>query len=131
MTQVEMEVLIGMTKRAISLDQLLCDVITDAINAGIPVDPNIEKQVYIDYNTPERVGFCNMCLMKYEIHIADKLLKADQKYIKDVLAHEVLHTCFLAKNHYWPWNEYAETMNKTYGYHIKEKYKSWVELGVI
>lgn len=120
-----------MINNKIVLNKLLSDVIADAINAGIPIDQNIEKNVYVDCDASERVGFCNMRLMKYEIHIADKLLKAEQKYIKDILAHEILHTCFLAKNHYWPWSEYAETMNKTYGYHIKEKYKNWAELGVV
>lgn len=130
MKQVEMEVLIGMIDEN-NLNQMLYDVMTDAINIGIPIDPTIEKKVYIDHGTLGRAGFCNWCFSKYEIHITDKLLRAKQNYIKDVLAHEILHTCFLAKNHYWPWNDYAKKMNQTYGYHIKEKYDGWKELGVI
>jgi hypothetical protein len=130
MTQAKMEVF-KMIDRKNNLEQLLVGVMNDAINAGIPISSDIERKVYIDYDTPERAGFCDVCLTKYEIHMSCVLLNVDKKYIKDILAHEILHTCFLAKNHSWPWSEYAERMNKIYGYNIKEKYKSWTELGVM
>ena len=53
-----------------------------------------------------------------------------EKYIKDVLAHEILHTCFLCKTHDYPWNHYAKIMNDKYGYNIKKLYHSWKEIGV-
>ena len=73
---------------------MLSEVISDALKAKIPVDETIERKVYIDVGVTNRVGFCNWCFRKYEIHITDKLVFASEKYIKDVLAHEILHTCF-------------------------------------
>lgn len=113
------------------LNKMLLEVVNDAINANIPINQTIDKRVYIDKGIKNRAGFCNWCLQKYEIHITDKMVASTEKYIKDILAHEILHTCFLAKNHNYPWNHYANIMNKTYGYNIKEKYNSWKEIGVI
>lgn len=110
---------------------MLNRVINDAIKIGIPVNDTIERKVYVDKGTIERAGFCNWCFTKYEIHITDKLLNAKENYILDVLAHEVLHTCFLAKTHHYPWSYYAEIMNKTYGYNIKENYNGWKEVGIV
>lgn len=113
------------------LNDLLFDVITDAKNAGIPIDKNINKTVQIDTNRVDRMGYCDCKVFEYTIHITDIVLSANVKYIKDILGHEILHTCFLAKNHSWPWCEYAKIMNNKYGYNIKEKYNSWKEIGVI
>ena len=112
------------------LDRMLSEVISDALKAKIPVDETIERKVYIDAGVTNRVGFCNWCFRKYEIHITDKLVFASEKYIKDVLAHEILHTCFLCKTHDYPWNHYAKIMNDKYGYNIKQLYHSWKEIGV-
>lgn len=112
------------------LNNMLFEVMNDAINAGIPINETIENKVYIDIGENKRAGFCNWCLHKYEIHITDKMMYASKKHIKDILAHEILHTCFLAKTHSYPWNYYADIMNKTYGYGIKEKYNNWKEIGV-
>ena len=113
------------------LDRMLLEVMEDAKKADIPIDETIEKKVYVDVGTVDRAGFCNWCFRKYEIHITDKLLKTDDAAnIKDVLAHEILHTCFLGKTHNYPWLMWANIMNEKYGYHIKEKCSDWKELGV-
>lgn len=102
----------------------------DAIEADIPINKTIDEKVYIDIGRNDRAGFCNWCLQKYEIHITDKMVTSTKNHIKDILAHEILHTCFLAKTHSYPWSYYANIMNETYGYNIKEKYNSWKEVGV-
>ncbi len=109
---------------------MLREVMNDAKNADIPIDETIDEKVYVDTGVTDRAGFCNWCFTKYEIHITDKIVNSEEKYIKDVLAHEILHTCFLGKTHDYPWLLYANIMNEKYGYHIKEKYNSWKEIGI-
>ena len=61
---------------------------------------------------------------KYEIHLSEDVLKANESEIKSIIAHEILHTCFLSMEHNWLWQTYQKSMNSHYGYDIQVKY-SW------
>ena len=113
------------------LNEILIETINNALQLHIPISPFIDKKIYIDKGITNRVGFCDCRdINKYKIHITDKLLYANKNCIKDVIAHEILHTCPFSRNHFYFWTKYAQIMNETYGYNIKEKYQNWFELGV-
>ena len=108
------------------LDKLLKCVINDANSIGIPVSDKIDRTIYIDPKRYDRVAACYKYPYpkKYEIHLSQDTLRANEKDIKDIIAHEVLHTCFLSMDHDFPWNIYKKSMNERLGYNIQTKY-SW------
>ena len=57
-----------------------------------------------------------------EIQIAARLLEDDrisEDACKDTMIHEILHSCKGCTGHTGKWKQYAEIMNRKYGYHIK------------
>jgi len=56
---------------------------------------------------------------RYIIEISRALTEAPIESIKEVLAHEVLHTTPGGDSHTGPWKKYVSLMNQNYGYHIK------------
>ncbi|MDX9888661.1 MAG: hypothetical protein RBS51_05270 [Anaerovoracaceae bacterium] len=56
---------------------------------------------------------------RYIIEISKALAEAPVESIREVLAHEVLHTSPGGDRHTGPWKKYASMMNQSYGYHIK------------
>lgn len=110
----------------IDIDRLLQDVIHDARYIGIPISDAIEPTVYIDKQRYDRVAACYKYPFprRYEIHVSCDTLRANETEIKNIIAHEVLHTCLCSMDHGWPWEIYTKLMNKKLGYNIQEKY-SW------
>lgn len=111
------------------LSKLLSHVINDAVSIGIPVSDKIEPIIYIDENRYDRVAACYKYPFppKYEIHLSKDTLRTSEKEIKNIIAHEVLHTCFLSMDHGMPWDIYQKRMNDKLGYNIQVKY-SWHKL---
>ena len=52
------------------------------------------------------------------IEICEAMLDADEQELKNVIAHEILHTCYGCYNHGKRWKAYAAKMNNMYGYNI-------------
>ena len=111
------------------IDNILAEVIKEAIAIKIPVPSNINKQVYINPRPKRRFGCCSTKNGKFNIEISEFLLKAEAKHIRGVIAHEVLHTCKGCRDHGPRWKEYAAMMNKAYGYDIK-RVSSFEEVGL-
>lgn len=112
------------------LNELLSCVIKDAKKANIPISDLISKSVCIDYGIETRAGFCEWKIDgSYVIHLSERTIRSSCDKIKDVLAHEIIHTCLCCKNHLFVWEEYANTMNDLFGYNIS-KYTTWKYLGV-
>lgn len=111
----------------VNLEEILTEVMNDAKNAGIPIASNIYNKIIIDTSATKTMGMCHMLFDRYEIHISQKVLKAKRKHIKNIIAHEVLHTCFMSMHHFYPWLEYSRIMNETYNYDIRVKY-SWADI---
>lgn len=68
----------------------------------------------------------------YEIQIAKLLLTEEQVAeidVKEVIIHEILHTCYGCMKHTGRWKKYAEKMNNVYGYHISRT-KNMEQLGL-
>lgn len=112
-----------------NIDRILTEVIKEAQELKIPVPANINKQVYINPRPKRRFGCCSTKGGKFNIEISEFLLKADEKKVRGVIAHEVLHTCRGCRDHGQKWKEYASRMNKAYGYDIK-RVSSFEELGL-
>ena len=108
------------------LNKILVEVINDAISIGFPVPDSLERKIYIDKATYDRVGACYRYRLpeKYEVHLSEKTLLAKEIEIKNIIAHEVLHTHFLTANHNWIWKMYCDIMHDKLGYNIQTKY-SW------
>lgn len=113
----------------ISLNNMLNEVINDAISIGFPVPKSLERKIYIDENRYDRVGACYRYTFpeRYEIHVSKDVLRAKTREIKNIIAHEVLHTCFLSMDHGHIWSMYCDRMNKKFNYNIKVKY-SWHQI---
>lgn len=113
----------------VNLEQMLDDVINDAISIKIPISNKIERKIYIDKNQYDRVGACYRYWLpeKYEIHLSEDTMRVPKKEIKNIIAHEVLHTCFLTMEHNFIWEKYKCLMNNQLGYNIQVKY-SWRKL---
>lgn len=111
------------------VDNILKEVIKQAQELDIPVPDNINEQVYINPRPKRRFGCCNTMNGKFNIEISEFLLKSDITKIKGVIAHEVLHTCKGCRDHGARWKEYADRMNKAYGYNIK-RVSSFEEMGL-
>ena len=111
------------------LNRLLTSVINDAISVGIPVSDRIEPVIYIDEGRYDRVAACYKYPFpyRYEIHLSKDTLRTSETEIKNIIAHEVLHTCLLSMGHDIPWKIYQKRMNDQLGYNIKKKY-SWHKL---
>jgi len=99
-------------------NSLLKEVINEAVNINIPVSNNIVPDVIINTRATSRFGQCKKRNGKYLIEISQHLTQAEEKYIKETLAHEVLHTCPNCMNHGTEWKSYARKMNMKYGYEI-------------
>jgi hypothetical protein len=118
-----------MKNQVIRLNTLLQDVINDAVKIGIPVSDKIDNVIHIDNKRYDRVAACYRYFfpLRYEIHISYDTLRAKEMEIKNIIAHEVLHTCFLSMDHGIPWVIYQKSMNDSLGYNIQEKY-SWYKI---
>jgi len=99
-------------------NNLLKEVINEAININIPVSININPNVIINTRAKGRFGQCKRHNGQYSIEISQHLTQAEEKHIKETLAHEILHTCPNCMNHGRQWKLYAMIMNNKYNYDI-------------
>ncbi len=99
-------------------NNLLQEVITEATNINIPISINIVPTITINTRAKGRFGQCKKHNGQYLIEISQYLTEAEEKYIREVLAHEILHTCPNCMNHGRQWKLHAMRMNYKYGYEI-------------
>jgi hypothetical protein len=113
----------------INLNDMLNEVIDDAIKIGFPVPETLERKIYLDKERYDRVGACYRypCPEKYEIHLSEAVVRARIREIKNIIAHEVLHSNILSMDHGFIWSTYCNRMNTTLKYDIKIKY-SWKQI---
>ena len=104
------------------INQLLKDVIREAEAVRIPLG-KIKRNVRVNARAKRRFGCCRSVqnafgVRQFEIELSQKVLACEDKKIKEILAHELLHTCSGCQNHGKKWKIYATTMNHAYGYAI-------------
>lgn len=101
------------------LDKILNEVIIEAQELNIPVPFDINKEIIINSRPKKRLGCCRKLNNVFTIELSSFVLEYDKKRIKEIIAHEVLHTVDSCFNHGPYWKLYAERMNNVYGYNIK------------
>lgn len=111
------------------LNRNLKEVIKQAQDINIPVPADICEQVDINPRPKKRYGCCRLRNGKYYIEVSEFILTCDPDKIREVLAHEVLHTCRGCYDHGNMWKRYAAMMNSAYGYNIKRT-SSNAEMGI-
>ncbi len=114
------------------LDTLLQEVIQEARALKILVPSSIEKNVVVNGRSKKRFGCCRKKAEGFTIEVSRFLLEAegcDEKIVKSVLAHEVLHTCPGCYEHGSRWKNHAAQMNRAYGYSIK-RVNTFAEMGI-
>ena len=65
----------------------------------------------------------------YHIEISKVLLDTEEATIKEILAHEVLHTCPGCMNHGIGWKKHCQKMETALGYRL-ERTSSYEKLGL-
>lgn len=100
-------------------DKLLIEVMAEARALGIPISTQIEPGVIINRRAATRFGCCKLQKGRYTIEVAETVAWGPEKSCREVLAHELLHTCWGCRNHGARWRGYAERMNRAYGYAIR------------
>ena len=101
------------------IDKLLARVIAQARAVKIPVSDCICPQVRLNRRARTRFGCCVRQGVAYIIELSAQLAEnGSEDAVMQVLAHEVLHTCYRCSNHGARWKGYAARMNAAYGYHI-------------
>lgn len=101
------------------LDSLLAAVIGEAEQAGIPISSSISPTVAINHRARSRFGCCRRMAGSFQIEISAFLLEAEDRMIRQTLAHEVLHTCPGCADHGPRWKNFAARMNLLFGYRIR------------
>ncbi|QHI72277.1 SprT-like domain-containing protein [Aminipila terrae] len=105
------------------INDLYKNVLEEAKKLKLPVSDKIKSDITINRRARSRFGCCKKIRKglreSFEIELSYRLLGCQEKFIKQTLAHEILHTCPGCDNHGALWKKYADTMNETYGYRIK------------
>lgn len=104
-------------------------VIKQAQDLNIPVPVNIYEKVFINPRPRKRFGCCKKINGTYHIEISEFILECSDEKIREVLAHEILHTCRGCYDHGNKWKIYAGKMNEAYGYNIKRT-SSFEDMGI-
>lgn len=110
-----------MTEFEIRLTRLMEDCIRQLRNIGIAPSQNIVG-ICENRRAKKRLGCCRILTQgrrkKYQIEIASILKEAEDTAIKEVILHELLHTCPGCFNHGTNWKKLVMQVNRAYGYQI-------------
>ena len=99
-------------------DKLLKETVNQARKLGIPISNQIDPHVQINRRAVARFGCCKYDGRRQIIEVALRIASGPEKGCREILAHEILHTCLGCHNHGEQWREYARKMNEAYGYKI-------------
>lgn len=116
---------------------LLQEVLSQCKKENIPISDYILPDITINSRAKSRFGACrkvplnklsnndlqNVMMKKkvnyfFQIELCKSMMNANEQEIKNVVAHEVLHTCSGCYNHGKLWKAYATKLNNIYGYNI-------------
>ena len=104
------------------LEKLMQEAILELEEIGIQPSEDI-KGIKPNNRAKRRLGCCKKSVdgreVKYEIEISTILKEKTNREIKEIIHHELLHTCKGCLNHGPKWKSLAAKVNDAYGYHIK------------
>lgn len=101
------------------INNWLKDVMEEARSLGIPLSDRIDNQVLINGRAKKRLGCCRMKDGSFRIEVSSLILEGGKPAVKEILAHEILHTCPGCQNHSSLWKAYGNQMNQAFGYQIR------------
>lgn len=111
-----------MTEFEYRINDLMEEAIDELLRIGIEPARNISG-IYENRRAKKRLGCCrlekNGLQRNFRIEISTVLAEASDKVLKQVILHELLHTCTGCFNHGKKWKKLAEQANYTYGYRIQ------------
>lgn len=108
-----------------NLDRILSETICLARSLKIPVSDRIIPMVFVNTRRKTILGTCErQANGEYKIVISAFVLRESDDAVKNVIAHEVLHTCKGCSNHGSIWQKYAKIMGEAMGQEIKRTGKS-------
>ena len=104
------------------LKELFIQVVIEIRNLGIPISSRIRGPV-INSRARARFGCCKAekktdMPTVYTIEISRKTLAAPENKIREIIAHELLHTCRGCMNHGRKWKDYTSLLRQALGYDI-------------
>lgn len=103
------------------LEKLMKEAMKELHNIDIYPAENIIG-IKSNRRAKRRLGCCKKIMINgkigYEIEISTMLENEDDKRIKEIIHHELLHTCKGCLNHGQKWKALAAEVNKAYGYNI-------------
>lgn len=103
------------------INRLYLECVNELETINIQISDQI-KQVIINNRAKKRLGCCKKKSENnnefYYIEISDKMLEKRDVEIKEVIIHELLHTCEGCMNHGSKWKAEVNKVNKCYGYNI-------------
>lgn len=115
------------------LNELLQQVWEEARALNIPVSKHISPSLQINNRTKTRFGGCKKVKGfvhdTYQIEISRVLLSAEAHVVKEILAHEILHTCPGCMNHGSTWKMHCRKLEAVHGYRL-ERTTSYAKLGI-
>lgn len=104
----------------------------DLISLDIPIATHIEG-IFINRRAKKRFGCCKAVKkgknIWYRIEIGEFLLNGSEWAIRNVIYHELLHTCPGCMNHGAMWKFYAQKTDKKYGSRLRAASR-YEELGL-
>ena len=101
-----------------NFDALLALVAGQARAIDIPISDRLCPHVQVNRRALTRFGCCFRQGELFIIELTQGLLTGTEEACRQVLAHELLHTCPGCRNHGPLWKSYAQRMNQAYGYRI-------------
>lgn len=99
-------------------DVLLAQVAGELRDAGIPVSEAVDPHVRVNGRAKKRYGSCTKRGRTFVIELSAFLAGADERIVRTVLAHELLHTCPGCLNHGDKWKASAEKVRESLGYAV-------------
>lgn len=108
-----------------ALNKILDETVKKARELNIPVSDRIIPNVYINGRRKTILGTCERQKNgQYKIVISAFVLDGGEYEIRNVIAHEVLHTCRNCSNHGYFWKIYAKRLGQAIGQEIKREGRS-------
>ncbi len=99
------------------LEELLRQVTAEARALGIPVSGQVELCPKLNGRATSRLGCCRAAGEGFRIELSGRTA-GNPRAQRELLAHELLHTCPGCQNHGPLFKAYAGAMNRAYGYSI-------------
>lgn len=106
------------------LIRLYDEAVNELNHIGIMPDCRIFG-ITVNSRAKKRLGCCKQVIADgvrgYEIEISSLLYDKEDQIVKEIILHELLHTCKDCFNHGNKWKKYAHQVKEEYGYNITSR----------